>query len=153
MNMPEYVWIYDNSMVLFWIYLIQYTAGGHPTSQWVLIERWAYSESCQRSIQKIIIAPNYFRKTPLYLKSLKGLWICMFLNTSGFWTFQNCQYARVLNFQDYTRFTYFRKYGRVLIMRRHTTWKGSEHSMIPNMPRFCICADYTRFWIWLDTGE
>ena len=28
-------------------------------------------------------------------------------------------YFRVLNFQGYTRFTYFRKYGMVLNMRRH----------------------------------
>ena len=42
---------------------------------------------------------------------------CRVLNLSGVWIFYDCQYARVLNFQDYTGFTYFRKYDKVLNMR------------------------------------
>ena len=33
--------------------------------------------------------------------------MCYVLNMSGFGIFQDCQYARVLNFQGYTWFTYF----------------------------------------------
>ena len=44
--------------------------------------------------------------------------MCQILNMLGFWIFQVCQYARVLSFQGYTGFTYFRKYDKVLSMRR-----------------------------------
>ena len=44
--------------------------------------------------------------------------MCWVLNISGFWIFQKCQYARVLNFQSYTGLTYFCKYDRVLNMHR-----------------------------------
>ena len=38
--------------------------------------------------------------------------------------FQDCPYARVLNFQDYTRFTDFCKHDGVLDMRPDTIMKG-----------------------------
>ena len=45
--------------------------------------------------------------------------MCTALNVSWFRIFNsNFQYARVLNFQGFTGFTYFPKYGRVLVMRR-----------------------------------
>ena len=43
--------------------------------------------------------------------------------------------ARVLNFQGYTRFTYFCKYDRVLNMRRIKLWKGSEYFRIVDYGR------------------
>ena len=102
-------------------------AGGHSASYWVIIERWAYSQPCQRSkterFRKIIVAFNYFRKT-LHLKSLRGFWICRFFNMSGFWIFQDCQYARVLNFQGCTGFTYFSKCDKVLNMREDAIMEG-----------------------------
>ena len=32
-------------------------------------------------------------------------------------------------------------------------WKGSEYSMIPNIPVFLICKGYTRFWICPNMAE
>ena len=32
-------------------------------------------------------------------------------------------------------------------------WKGSEYSMIPNIPGFLICKGYTRFWICPNMAE
>ena len=46
--------------------------------------------------------------------------------------------------QGYTRFTYFRKYDRVLNMRQDVIWKGSGYSRIPNMPGFWIYAGVTQ---------
>ena len=44
--------------------------------------------------------------------------MCQVVNISGFWIFQDCQYVMVLNFQDYTGFTYFSKYEVVLNMHQ-----------------------------------
>ena len=43
---------------------------------------------------------------------------------SEFWTFLDCQYARVLNFHGYTRVTYFCKYNKVLNMHRDAIMEG-----------------------------
>ena len=97
--------------------------------------------------------------------------MCQVLNISGFWIFQESQYARVLNFRGYTRLTYFCKYIRVLNfpglavcssfwisrltqgltifvnMAGMQLWKGSEYSRILNMRGFFI---YNKlFWLWL----
>ena len=78
-----------------------------------------YSEPCQRSkivLWKNKLAFNYFsRKKTLHLKSLRGYWISGFiyvrvLNILGL------PIGRVLNFQGYTEFTYFRKCDRVSII-------------------------------------
>ena len=44
--------------------------------------------------------------------------MCRVLNMSVSWIFQDCQYARILSFQGFTEFTYFRKYDRVLNMQQ-----------------------------------
>ena len=36
----------------------------------------------------------------------QGLNICWVWNISGFWAFQDCQYAKVLNFQGYTEYLF-----------------------------------------------
>ena len=43
--------------------------------------------------------------------------MCQVLNMSGFWIFEDFQYARALNFQGYTRLTYLGNYDRVLNRR------------------------------------
>ena len=84
------------------------------------------SESCQRSkiecFGNIIIAFNYFCKTP-HSKSLRVFWIYVLgfkyfkvLNTPGM----------SLNFQGYTRFTYFCKYDRVLNRHWNAITEGSQ---------------------------
>ena len=50
--------------------------------------------------------------------------MCRVLNILGFWVFQDCEYARVLNFQSYTVFTYFCKYYMVLNMSRDRIMEG-----------------------------
>ena len=50
--------------------------------------------------------------------------MCRLLNMSGFLIFQDCQYAKVLNFQGYIGFTYFRKYDSVLNMRQDAIMEG-----------------------------
>ena len=66
---------------------------GHFTSQWVLIEKWIYSESCWISkiehFGKIIISFNYFCKTH-HLKSLWGFRICL-----------SFKYVRFLNVPEF----------------------------------------------------
>ena len=58
------------------------------------------------------------------------------LNMLGFYIFQDCQYARILNFQGYTGFIYFPKNDKVLNMHRDAIMEG-----------FCIFQDsiYVRF--------
>ena len=46
------------------------------------------------------------------------------LDMTGFQIFQDYQNAEVLNFQGYTKFTYFRKCDRVLNRRRVAIMKG-----------------------------
>ena len=61
------------------------------------------------------------------------------LGVSGFWIFQDCEYALVLNFQGYTWFTYSCKHGRVLNMCREAIMEGfwifqdSKYARILNM--------------------
>ena len=77
---------------------------------------WVLIEPCQRSeierFGKIIIAFNYFCKIR-HLQFLRGFWIWV-----RFWICQGSEYFRiiVLNFHDYTGFTHFHKYDRVLNM-------------------------------------
>ena len=54
----------------------------------------------------------------------------------GFWIFQDGQYGRVLNFQSYTGFKYFRKYDSILNMCQDAIMEG-----------FCIFqnSEYARF--------
>ena len=40
--------------------------------------------------------------------------MCKILIMPVLWMFHDCQYARVLNFEGYTGFTYFHKYDKVL---------------------------------------
>ena len=75
------------------------------------------------------------------------------LNISGFWLFQACQYAGVLNFQGYTGFTYFRNYDKIWIDDEMQLWEGSECSRIPNTTYFCIFKGYTGFGICLNMAE
>ena len=70
--------------------------------------------------------------------------MCRILNMSGFCMFQDCQYVRVLNLQDYTGFTYFGKYDKVLNMRRDAIMECSEYPRIPNMQGFWVCKRYTK---------
>ena len=79
--------------------------------------------------------------------------MCRVLNMSGFWIFQDCQYARVLN----SRVTQ----GSPIFVNITAFWvcvgiqlrKGSEYFRIPNMPGFCICKCFTKFWICLNMVE
>ena len=77
---------------------------------------------------------------------------------SGFSIFQDGQYARVLNFQSYTGFTYFCKHDRLLNMRRDAIMEGFR---VLNISRFQMCQvfpyvnvsqgpEYT--WLWLNTA-
>ena len=50
--------------------------------------------------------------------------MCRVLNMPGFLIFQDLKYARVLNFQGYTGFTYFRKYYSALNMCRAAIMEG-----------------------------
>ena len=60
--------------------------------------------------------------------------------------FQDCKYARVLNFEAYIRFVYFRKYDRILVldMRRDAIMEGfwilkdSEYAKFQNMQLFWL---------------
>ena len=67
--------------------------------------------------------------------------------------FQDCQYARVLNFEGYTELTYVVNMTGFWIWAGKQLRKGSEYSRIPNMPDFCICKRHTRFWICLNMAE
>ena len=115
---------------------------------------------------KIIIDFINFHKT-LHLRFLRGFWICVgVLSKSGFWVFQDCQYARVLNFQGYTGFTYFRKCDRVLNMRWDAITEGfwifqeSEYTRflhmqalhkVLNMPEYCWIMFIKLLWLWLSS--
>ena len=66
LNMPQYAltkfWIpkiCKDSYYGIWLCPIQYIAWGHSTNYWVLIERCAYSESCQRSKILSALEKNY----------------------------------------------------------------------------------------------
>ena len=157
MNMPEYVWIYNKRQSSeYGRLLIQYTAWDHSTSYWVLIERWVYSEPCQRSTTegfwKIIIAFNYFHPT-FHLQSLRGFWI-----TVGFEICQVSEYSRIVNMLEF----WISRVTQGLPISVNITgfwigvgmqlWKASEYSRIRNIPSFCICEGYTRFWIWLNNA-
>ena len=89
--------------------------------------------------------------------------MCRVWNMSGFWIFQDFQYARVHNFQGYTGLTYFRKYDRVLNMRRDAIMQGfwifqdSEYAnfphmrrlhKVPNMPEYGSIMPNKLFWLW-----
>ena len=50
--------------------------------------------------------------------------MCRVFNKSGFLIFLDYGYARVLNFQGYTGFTYFRKYDSILSMFGDATMEG-----------------------------
>ena len=75
---------------------------------------------------------------------------------SWFWIFQDCQYARVLNFQGYTGFTSFHNYDVNMrgfwICVQDEIMDSSEYSRIPSTPSFCICKHYTSFWVWLNNA-
>ena len=58
---------------------------------------------------------------------------------SGLWIFQDCQYARVVNFKGYAGFSYFCKYIRVLkvprnaIMKRSWIFQDSKYTRLLHM--------------------
>ena len=58
---------------------------------------------------------------------------------SGFRIFKDCKYARVLNFEGYTGFTYLDRCDRVLnicrgtIMERFSTFQDSVHTSFRHM--------------------
>ena len=81
--------------------------------------------------------------------------MCGVLNMSGFWIFQDCQYIKFLNFQGYTSFTYFRKYGNSEYA------SGRNYGRVLNIPGFRICyisayvsvtQGYEYAWIWQNNG-
>ena len=73
---------------------IQCTLQGHSTSWWLLIERWVYSEICQRSkvehFGKTIVPFDYFHKT-LHLNLWQGPNMYWFLKCQG------SEYSRIVN--------------------------------------------------------
>ena len=112
--MKEYVWIGPEyafadvnlqQQTMLNICIIQCIAWGHSASQWVLIERWAYSEPCRRSN----VEQNKLQSTSSQ-KSERILKINEVFSMTSFWIFQFCRYAKVLNSQDYAGLTYFRKH-------------------------------------------
>ena len=135
--MSEYVWIYDNrqgSECLIW-YIFQ----SHSTRYSELIERWAYSEPCQRS--KI----QHWGKN--FFVNMKEVWICWNTVTKGFWIFQGSKYARFLHKQV------LQKVLNVWIWLNDAwLWQGSEclvkvsqiseYARVGNMARFWICEAY-----------
>ena len=88
--------------------------------------------------------------------SILNLWVgseyVSSFKLSAFCIFQDCQYVTVLNFQGYTGFTYFRKYERVLNIRRDAIMEAF-YSRIPNIPGYCICKRRARFWICLNMAK
>ena len=68
-----------------------------------------------------------------YLQLLRFLNICRALNMSRLWIFQDCQYARALNFQGYTGFTCFHKCDKVSRML------GWNYERVLNILGFQIC--------------
>ena len=123
----------------------------------VFIERWPYSEPCQRSklkhYGKIIIACNYFHKK-VHLKSLRGFCICVV-----FLTCQGSDYLRIVKMSGFwiSRVTqgllFFVDMARFWMCVRTQLWKGSEYSRIPNMLDFCICKRYARFSMSLNMAD
>ena len=93
---------------------------GHSASQWVLVERWAYSKPCQWSkiecFGKFILAFNHFRKT-LRLKSLRG-----FSYVGSF------KYVRVLNIPGFSicQGSVFPALDRDYLFS--LIWQGSEYA-------------------------
>ena len=79
--------------------------------------------------------------------------MCQVLNLSGFWIFQDCQNVRVLNFQGYTGFNYFRECDdKVQNMCSSAIMEGFWIFQDSNLPDFCICKRYTSFWVWLNNA-
>ena len=69
------------------------------------------------------------------------------LGVSGFWIFQDCEYAWVLNFQGYTWFTYMvpgSNYGRVLNIPGFQICQNSEYVSLIQ------CSAYA--WIWMNNA-
>ena len=103
----------------------------------MLIERWAYSEPCQRSslegFGKIIIAFNYFCKT-LDLKSLKGSEY-----VSGF------KYVRILNIPGMSICQGSKFPGLHRVWLFSEIWQGSEYALGCNYERVLSIAG---FQIW-----
>ena len=109
-----------------------------------------------RTLSKIIVS-NYFCKNTSSWIFERFLNMCRILNMSGFWIFQDHQYARVLNFQDYIGFTYIHIYDRGLSMYA----LGCNYRRVMNIPGFRICqvSAYARVtqgseyaWIWLNNA-
>ena len=106
--------------------------------KWVLIERWAYSEPCQRSKKypfgKIITAFKCFRIT-LHLKSLRGCWICV-----GFQICQGSEYSRIINMPVFwisritKRLPILVNMAGFWICVEMQLWKRSKYSRILNIP-------------------
>ena len=155
--MPEYAWIHINRQGSKYglsknNVMLLYKLISTPREMAAFRTMWRSKIVCFR---KIIIAFNFFCKT-LHLKFLKRvLHMSRVLNMSAFWIFQDCQYARVLNFPGYTGFTYFHKYDRVLNMHRDTSMKNFRHNNV-----WIIYSDnakvlnmsgqsFTGFWICL----
>ena len=208
LNIPQYGWICLNRMwiclnmsklaiIKFWVCLIQYSTSAR--SFYKLMSAY-WEKSIFSTLSKIgryrdwknnysfeLFSPN----TPsLHHRTLheRVLNMCQVLNISGFWIFQEFQYARVLNLKVYTMLTYFCKYEKVLnipgmsvcpgflismvtqgvtifaniagfqICAEMQLWKGSEYSRILNIPGFCKCKQYIKFWIclnnaWIDYSD
>ena len=78
-----------------------------------------------------------------------------FLNILGFWICQVSQYtmvlkmSRVLNIPEFWLY-HSSQYFRFLIYQGFEYASGSVYAGILNIPRFCICQDYTGFWICLN---
>ena len=73
--------------------------------------------------------------------------MCQVLNMSGFWIFQNCQYARFLNFHVTQGLPLLVNMIENWICIRMQLWKASEYFRILNMSDFSIYKCYTRFQI------
>ena len=133
LNMPGF-WIWE-SYTGFWTCRVTVQVNGY------FIERWAYSEPCERSkiehFGKIIIAFNYSFKT-LHLDSLRELWICEYV--------LGLKYVRVLNIAGKS----ICQGSEFLWFKGMQLWKGSEYSRIPNISGSCICEGNTSFWICLN---
>ena len=110
------------NMTGFWISFIQYIAWGQSRSYEYLFrderiqnpvkdQKWS---ALEKQLKLLTISTKYsilnLWEGSEYVSGLKYVRILII---------PDCQYARVLNFQGYTGFKYFRKYDRVLSWRRN----------------------------------
>ena len=88
--------------------------------------------------------------------SISNLWegsdMCRVLDMSAFSIFQDCQYARALNFQGHQGLPIFVNMTGFWICTGIQLRNGSEYSRIMAMPGFYICKCCTMFWICLNNA-